>query len=365
MNQNYNPLPPIPTPPGQRWREFRIQVLPAIIFVAGLVAATFIWKQNIAGPTLQGEVEAIQAQVATPQAGVLTQLKVSRFQLVSKGEEIAVVTPTDPRASLALIQSEIDILRARIEPRLTLQRNATDHEKLRLDWLLQKLELATTRVELARAENELKRKEELFKAKLISDELYDLSLKRKEALQIEVEERTKLVADLGQGLQRLSLMANSEASSSIPDDFLGSIKAEEEKLRLTRSKLGPIIITAPISGMVSVVYRQAGENLRDGDPIAAIRAPQSDRIVGYLRQPFPIEPEIGMNVEVRNRAQRPMAGLGHIVQVGSQVEPIASSLAATRPGIANDMGLPIAVSLPPAMKMYPGEIVDLVIRSRK
>jgi multidrug resistance efflux pump len=365
MNPNYSRLPPIPTPPGQRWREFRIRVLPVIFFAAAMVAVGFVWRRSIASPTLQGEVEATLANVASPQAGIITQLKVSRFQWVSKGEPIAVVLPSDTRAPLALLQSEIDVMRSRQEPRLTQQRNATDYERLRLEWLLQKVSVATARVNLARAENELKRNEDLFKSKLISEELYDLSLKNKEALQTEVDERSRLIADLDQGLKRVTTMVDPQNSSSIPDAIGNSVKAQEEKLRLAQSKLEPFTLTAPMAGMVSVIYKGAGENVLDGDPIVAIRAPQSERIVGYLRQPFPIEPEVGMPVEVRTRAYGSALRVAQIVQIGAQLEPITNSLAILRPGMTVDMGLPIAISMPNDLKMRPGEMVDLIIRPRK
>ncbi|MBM3831950.1 MAG: hypothetical protein FJ403_01495 [Verrucomicrobia bacterium] len=365
MNPNFKPLPPIPTPAGQRWREFRIQVLPLLVFLGAVVATVIIWKQNLGAPTLQGEVEAVQAEVASPQAGVLTQLKVNRFQWVSQGEPVAVVVPTDPRAPLAMIQSEIDILRTRLEPRLSQQRNATDYERLRLEWLLQKVELATARVNLTRAENEHKRNQELFQARLISADLHELSLKNKEALQTEVEEKTKLIADVEQGLQPLSLMGDPQAALTVPDSMLATLKAQEEKLRAAQSKLDPLTLTAPIAGMVSVVYCQAGANVRDGDPIVAIRASQSDRIVGYLRQPFSLEPVVGMPVEIRTRDQKAIVRSSEILQVGAQFEPITNSLAIQRAGVLIDIGLPIAVSLPSDLKMRPGELVDLVIRPRK
>lgn len=365
MSQNsekLDRLPPIPIPPYKRWREFRMEVAPLFVFAAAIATVVYIWRQNIAAPTLQGEVEAVRANVTSPQAGILTQLKVSRFQKVTQGEAVATVMPTDPRLPLALIQSEMDILRARLEPRLSQQRNATDYERLRLEWLLQKVDLASDRVSLVRAESEFKRSADLLQAKLISEELYEVSLRNRDRLVVEVDEKTKLIADLEQGLQRLAILGDPQAPSPTADVVLAGIQAQEEKLKLAEAGAGPITLVAPLTGMVSSVFRNQGENVVNGEPIIAISSLQSEHIVGYLRQPFPVEPEVGMPVEVRTRATRSVSRLSRILQVGAQLEPITNSLAMLKPGNLVDMGLPIEVNLPPDLKVRPGELVDLIIR---
>ena len=35
-------LPPIPTPPAQRWREFRIQVLPILVFLGTVAIIAYL-----------------------------------------------------------------------------------------------------------------------------------------------------------------------------------------------------------------------------------------------------------------------------------------------------------------------------------
>ena len=54
--------------------------------------------------------------------------------------------------------------------------------------------------------------------------------------------------------------------------------------------------------------------------------------------------------------------LSQILAVGKQFEPITNSLAMLRPGLLVDMGLPISAALPAAVKLLPGELVDMSIR---
>ena len=58
-----DPLPPIPTPPAQRWREFRIQVLPVVVFVGVLTAVVCMWKSYVVPSGVVGEFEAIRANI--------------------------------------------------------------------------------------------------------------------------------------------------------------------------------------------------------------------------------------------------------------------------------------------------------------
>jgi hypothetical protein len=53
------PLPPIPTPLEQRWREFRIQVLPVVFFLSIVAALVFVWRSYIIPVNIAGEGEAI------------------------------------------------------------------------------------------------------------------------------------------------------------------------------------------------------------------------------------------------------------------------------------------------------------------
>jgi|GEM_PF-2976817 hypothetical protein len=47
MNQAPPQLPPIRAPLQRRWREFRIQVLPWIVFAGVVTVAGFLWKDAL------------------------------------------------------------------------------------------------------------------------------------------------------------------------------------------------------------------------------------------------------------------------------------------------------------------------------
>lgn len=55
-------LPPIPTPLAQRWREFRIQILPVIVFLSILAAIALMWKTFVHPPGVVSETEAVESK---------------------------------------------------------------------------------------------------------------------------------------------------------------------------------------------------------------------------------------------------------------------------------------------------------------
>lgn len=93
-----DPLPPIPTPAAQRWREFRIQVLPLIVFLCVLLAVVVMWRNFVQPLGVVGEVEAVRANVISLQDGLVTDLAVTRFQEVRKDQDLGHVSNADPEA---------------------------------------------------------------------------------------------------------------------------------------------------------------------------------------------------------------------------------------------------------------------------
>jgi multidrug resistance efflux pump len=358
-----DPLPPIPVPPALRWREFRIRFLPVLFFLAALGGVWFIWQNNISAPTLVGAVETRTAQIVCPYPGKISELNISRFQTVRKGEPLAVIVPNDPRSALDVIQSELGIINARFGTPIDEQRGRISYEQLRESWLQQKVDLATARVNLQLARDEMDRYAKLFEQKLVSVSTNEIAQKTEEALEAEVFERSNLVVIVQSKMEELAL---SDPQHSSEDKTLAkALDVEEEKLKIATASTESVTLTAPIDGMVNDVYRQAGENVMDGDLILTISAVEPEHIISYLREPIPFEPKAGLTMEVRTRSLHVKTGMARIEHVGSEFESITNSLRVVRPGVPVDLGLPVEISMPPGLEVRPGEIVDLTLLSQK
>jgi multidrug resistance efflux pump len=342
-----------------RWREVRIRLAPFGVFLAVAATVVWMWVENVAAPTLIGEVEAVRANVSSPKAGKVSELNVSRLQRVRAGDLIAQIITTDP-----VIQAEIQLLRVNLQPVLGQQRYALNYDHLHLEWMDQRVQLAGAKVKLQLADTELRRAQELFADKVISQQILDRDRTAKDTLDVEVKERAALVTELENRLKQLSLSDgdSSYPKETSPEDVLrASIRVQEQKLRLTEVELSPIKLTVPMDGMISTIHHRSGEAVVAGEPIVTLTALTSDRILGYIRQPLSIQPEIGMKVEVRTRSFNRCVGRAEIMQVGSQMEQISASLSPLNGTHYHEVGLPVLVSLPPSQKLLPGEIVDLRI----
>jgi hypothetical protein len=84
-----------------------------------------------------------------------------------------------------------------------------------------------------------------------------------------------------------------------------------------------------------------------------------------MRQPLAIQPQNGMPCEIRTRSWKRLKSEGIITAVGAQFEVI-TNLALLRPDQMPDVGLPVAISMPEALKPHlrPGEVVDVIVRDK-
>src|SRR5437867_1332139 len=113
-------LPYIPTPVSQRWREFRIRVMPVFFFAVLAIVVGALWRQVAIPPTLAvGFVETNGVTVSMPLDGQLAQMAVRRFQQVKANDQIcqAIIKPANIlTAELAVVQAHIDKLKYTMGP---------------------------------------------------------------------------------------------------------------------------------------------------------------------------------------------------------------------------------------------------------
>lgn len=362
-------LPKIPSPPAHRWREFRVKVMPVFVYVVIFGTVIVLWKNHHASPTVVGEVEVIRADIKAEQIGTLAGLTVKRFDRVSKGQILARLITTDTEAltnSLEAIRADLLLMRARMQQDHV--RNELNFETLRLDILRENVLLATTRVKLREAESEYQRVAILRDEKLVSESLYDAAKNLRDALETEVTERARLVADLAKTLHdREPAHGNSDNPLTADKGTVDvAIAAQERKLRLSRE---PVNLRAPIDGVISYVHHQDGVRVLAGDPIVTITSTTPENIIGYLRQPHAFEPVPGMIVTIRTRGPVRQEVRSEIVSPSgeeyfTEMQRVRSPMRIRGYNNSLESGLPFLVAIPPGLKLHPGELVDLIIRTQ-
>src|SRR6185369_7691989 len=156
-------LKPIPIPARQQWREFRVTYLPVITFAALVVLIGWMWTRYVAPATIIGEVETVRANIISVVAGTVTDLKVSRLESVTSGQELAVVSVRDPdqiNAELAAAEADLRLMQARMD--LDKTRNLDAYSRLREELLVEQFSLELARIHLQQAEGEFERARQLY-----------------------------------------------------------------------------------------------------------------------------------------------------------------------------------------------------------
>jgi multidrug resistance efflux pump len=363
---NPEALRPIPTPFSQRLRHARMSVLPSLVFAVTIITLGVLWKKHVAAPSMVGQVEPVVANVSSHLPGVLAGLNVQRFQTVRAGDALGHVITADPKlldASLAVVRSELEMLRANQDPIVSQQRNAVNFAQLRLDWMAQRVELASSRVELQGAEADFRRFDELFKSKIASETEVDFARTLRDSLREKVNELVKLLAETERDFKSLQPTNVADMMHISDEPMRAAIAAYDAQLRQVEAELSPVLLRAPTDGVVSAIFFRSGEAVTPGMPIVSIASTHATRIVGYLRPPLLDEPREGMKVEVRTRGLRRETGISQIVKVGAQLEVLPLVLQNPLKPIGSELGLTVDITLPPNFPARPGELVDVRILS--
>lgn len=354
-----DPLPPIPTPPAQRWREFRIQALPLLTFVGVLACVVLLWRSYVLPTNIVGEVETVRANIISSVPGTIKELKVTRFQRVKAGEEIAVISLMDTetlQASLRTIQADMKLMRARME--LDIIRNTQGYEAARLEYLKERVDLNIERVNQRYFQSEVDRLYTLLtnNPPLVDKTTYEIALRQAAAAATNVLERETYLVEREKSLPRQ--VSNIQQADDV---ILEAIKAQEEQLR---SEGQFVSLKSPIDGMVSAVNFLQGQKVVANSPIAMISAIQANRIVGYIRKPFSIIPKPGDTVQIRRQSFKREVVNSTVLEVSGQLEPISLTLIPPASGTKiAELGLPFAVSIPADLALIPGEPVDLLFKT--
>jgi HlyD family secretion protein len=371
-------LTPIPTPAGTLFREFRIQAFPYIAFAMVLGLTAWLWRGYVGPTTWVGEVESVRGVVSSIGPGRLAQVQVDALQRVTAGQVLARVITVEPRileAQISLSKARIGLIRAGTDSDLRKQNSRVNLESLRLDWMSKRVDWLSAKARSAYRQLELGRLEKLRSGvanggstsplPVLSQNDLDISRRDAAIEEAAVVELEHLVAQIGSSIQQLSASRLEGHDSSAVS---AAIEVESKNLDLLESQMMPVDLLAPFDGVVSVVHRWSGETIQAGEPILTVSQEKPSRVVAFIRQPIQVLAQPGMKVEVRARGGKREMGIGEVLRVGSQLEPIASSLLPRTSGLPSgggsgggitENGLPVLVSLPSNLRLYPGEVVDL------
>jgi multidrug resistance efflux pump len=362
-----DPLPSIPSPLSSHWRRWRRKLAHIVVFLSLCAGSVITWQRLQSSLSFIGQVEAIQTIVSSRDAGFITNLWVAPLQEVKMGDLIAEVITTDPRTvnnRLDVIRDRMRLIALQIEPILSRQRTSLAYEQLSVDCDRIRGEVDVARVKLEQAQSQLKRDETLFQQGSLSAELYEFSLRNKEAYEAELLAKSNLVQRTEKSLERLKSVADSFVPDGESDPIRQAIELEEAKAKVFEAKMLPMRLESPTNGVVTEVHHHTGEQIIAGQPIATITSQHALRIIGYLPRNFPITPQVGMPVEVCTRTTKRLKACATVLGVSPHLEFITNSLVpplSSQHVFIPSMGRKVSISLPEGLELLPGEPVDLTL----
>jgi multidrug resistance efflux pump len=359
------PLTPIPIPLSQHLKTARTRVAPLLVCMCAALIAIMLWQEAVSPAMLVGEVATVQSRVTSPVAAAIHRLHAGHLQRVKAGDIIAELRPADARQTLDLMQSELTLLRAahgEADTTAAQRSEAMDFDRLHLDWMSQKVALAAAIAKATEAAIDLEAAQGIAsQAAGANMRFVQQAQLKKQSADGEVTERHALIDALGKRIDTLRTEITA-AHAVPPSPIAATVKRHEARLHELEQSLSAVTLHAPMDGIITAVLRRTGEHVAEGEPLVLIAAITPERIVGYLRQPFPIEPQVGQEVEVRTHGRSRARGIAMVTRVGTHFENISNP--ALHPATTPEVGLPVEVSLPPELKLRPGELVSLVIREK-
>lgn len=346
---------PIPMPWSIRWRVVRERLLPVILFVLVVTAIAHLWRNHFQPIALQGSAEQVRAAITTPQGGQLVRLHVAPYARVQQGQPIAEImtAPLDLlQARLAVVQAEATLLALTQEPVTGKLRADLDYEGLRVEWMQQRIERAIATTRLTAAESEYQRVRRLHAEELVADAEYEEAKAQRDTLVAQRDGSAALIQALEGRLKQLR-------PASMEEDAVMSaaLEVQHERLRLIEAEMAPVVLYAPIDGVIGPLPRQTGEIVLAGDQIGTVMSETAVQAVAYLREPIQTQPEEGQPVQITSASRH--TGQGSVIHVSPQIETLPDRW--QHPGLRPQRGLRIIVRLPPDLQVVPGETLDLVL----
>jgi multidrug resistance efflux pump len=385
--------------------RLRPHVLPVLVWLGALAGVVILFHHRSLRFEVLGMAQGQVRQIAATCTGRLKSVPVELFQEVREGDPIAIIdTVLDNEhleAELSAASAEIKRLSAELEAtrdrliaeatnietdRIASQRRFyVDVENARLRVLELKATIETDRMML----EDLKLNSKIYAAQNILDQNDTVYYERRKikveynVLVRKIEENQRLLAqeenDLKQTHQRRDEFARRQPQLPSIDRVLEvvrrAINVQERQVDALLARREPLILKAPIDGVVSQILRRpvrrtgegvvrqmirrSGEAVEAGEPILTISATRPSEIIAYVSGEQLGQIQKGVKVEVIKENEPVQMGRSKVTYFGPIMEVMPQQL-----WMAPDIpqwGRPMLIEIPPGLKLIPGEIVGIKV----
>jgi multidrug resistance efflux pump len=375
-----------------RKRYFLRHLLPAAVWLTAVSAVVWLFYQRKQQFQVVGIAQERVRQVAANCPGRIKDVRVQLFERVAEGQVVAVIDTVldnehEEETLRARISAEIERLAAELVPtqddlqadradreasRISdLRRFSVDVESIRLRILELKVQLVDGRSKLQDLVSEVKIAEDLVQKEALAPLELERARAQYEMLAKAVAENEQLLqqteANLAKSQERLEAYASHESYNpsiesalevirkgiAVQESQMKEVSVQLEALR----KRHALELTAPVEGVVSQVWKAAGEVVTAGDPIVTIAKGKSTEVIGYATETQAGMIHENMTVEIVKATEPMQVAPSTVTYVGPMMEQMPPQL--WRNPNVPQWGRPFKVELPPDMAVVPGEAVGI------
>jgi len=343
----------------RQWHIFRTRLLPVLVWLAAVVLVGQLWRGRVARIDAVGIVEARQTAVVSIRGGVVTDLRADLFEEVQAQQVLVRLDDSAVRAALAEAQAEAKQLETQLEAfgrqlkedaSASTRGDALRVERLRLEKLQRMIALENDELKLQRLAAALDGAPAFFTTVVAGDEEQaDLRVQH-EALTEKIEAARQELAIL-EGRLREATAGGPIAVA--PASLNASISAQLKRVEEIKMEREGLVLRSPLDGVVTAVYLRDGQTVAPGAPVVTVADPNSMHIVSFVEGGRPLDPEEGMEVEVRRHTQPVQVARTRVVQVAAQAERIPRSVLGN--ASADKWGVRVLISMPAGMVAHPDE----------
>lgn len=377
----------IPTPIGQRLRNWRSRALPLVVWFGAIGCALFIAGKKIEQPAMiTGIAEVRELHIAPPLNGRLETVTVSLFDRVNEGDVLARLDGSHLAAEFAVTQAELERMRLEIpalqerfrredlrqeqDIRESIGRFLLDEQEARIEVLDREASLEVNRIESTRLEILLSRLEQLLDDQIIDPATYDETFYAREgvltriregevALQAAKERLEAARAELEEQRQRFGGLLESEPSGTLVAPLTEALNVQEARLEELAVRREQLLVRAPMSGRISQLLAHTGQNVFAGEPFAVLTNEKPERVVAFVSEHLLDRVDVGTRVEVQTRRVPPVAWETEISRVGTHVELLPERLQPSP--LMPQFGLSVLIEDLPVENLHPGEALNIRI----
>jgi multidrug resistance efflux pump len=372
---------PIETPLSQRMVDFRLRVVPLIVWsVCALIVAGMLLGRASRFDYV-GLAQALEYPVSPVATGTVQSVVVDIYDRVDAGEMVAKLDDSQLLASIAIASAEIVKLQAELESeRATLltsegqgmakwagalRRFQADEQKRRLDVLSLRVVHEERQIELERMEIEEQRAKELLDAGVIAETLWDQARLQRDEVRRGLEEG-RVLLEQTEAEYFAAKTRREEYETGLPNqDWIDPIlrplreAIEVESLRLDEIDVRrqALILRSPVAGQVSNILCRRGQSVRAGEPVVVVAEGSVREIVAFLAEDDGREIAPSTPVVVSTRGQGGTVSESVVIRVGPSIQELPPRL--WRNPRRPDYGRAVIIAAVPGMRLTPGEVVNV------